>query len=112
MLFVAAVREDKREIPAVTHVDGSARLQTISRGQNELYYDLIKEFERQTGCPVIINTSFNVRGEPIVCSPEHALRCFIRTEMDCLVIGSYIVAKERIAKEKFADMLSEVFEPD
>ena len=112
MLFVATVREDKREIPAVTHVDGSARLQTISRGQNELYYDLIKEFERQTGCPVIINTSFNVRGEPIVCSPEHALRCFIRTEMDCLVIGSYIVAKERIAKEKFADMLSEVFEPD
>ena len=66
MLFVANVRQDKRMIPAVTHVDGSARLQTISREQNPLYYDLITEFDRQTGCPVIINTSFNVRGEPIV----------------------------------------------
>jgi carbamoyltransferase len=112
MLFVATVREDKREIPAVTHVDGSARLQTISRKQNALYYDLIAEFERQTGCPVIINTSFNVRGEPIVCTPEHALRCFMRTEMDYLVMGSYVIAKERVKKERFAEMLSEVFEPD
>jgi len=112
MLFVATVRDDKREIPAVTHVDGSARLQTISRNQNALYYDLIKEFERQTGCPVVINTSFNVRGEPIVCSPEHALRCFLRTEMDHLVIGSYIVAKERVKKEQFTELLDEVFEPD
>jgi carbamoyltransferase len=112
MLFVATVREDKREIPAVTHVDGSARLQTISRKQNALYYDLIADFERQTGCPVIINTSFNVRGEPIVCTPEHALRCFIRTEMDYLVMGSYVVAKERVKKERFAEMLNEVFEPD
>jgi carbamoyltransferase len=112
MLFVATVREERREIPAVTHVDGSARLQTISREQNELYYDLIKEFERQTGCPVIINTSFNVRGEPIVCSPEHALRCFLRTEMDFLVMGSYVVAKDRVKKEKFAELLDEVFEPD
>lgn len=112
MLFVATVRPDKREIPAVTHVDGSARLQTISRKQNALYYDLIKEFERQTGCPVIINTSFNVRGEPIVCSPENALRCFLRTEMDYLVMGSYIIAKERVKKERFAKMLDEVFEPD
>ena len=112
MLFVATVREDKREIPAVTHVDGSARLQTISREQNELYYDLIKEFERQTGCPVIINTSFNVRGEPIVCSPEHALRCFMRTEMDFLVMGSHVIAKNKVKKEKFTELLAEVFEPD
>jgi carbamoyltransferase len=112
MLFVATVREDRREIPAVTHVDGSARLQTISRDQNSLYYDLIKEFERQTGCAVIINTSFNVRGEPIVCSPEHALRCFLRTEMDYLVMGSYVVAKENVKKEEYAEILNEVFEPD
>ena len=112
MLFIATVREEMRNIPAVTHVDGSARLQTVSREQNELYYDLLKEFERQTGCPVIINTSFNVRGEPIVCSPEHALRCFLRTEMDCLVIGSYIVTKEGLNKGDFARLLDEVFEPD
>lgn len=112
MLFVATVRDDKREIPAVTHVDGSARLQTISRKQNALYYDLIKEFDRQTGCPVIINTSFNVRGEPIVCSPEHAWKCFMRTEMDHLVMGSFIISKANNPKEKFAGMLNEVFELD
>ncbi|HLF19747.1 MAG TPA: carbamoyltransferase, partial [Bacteroidota bacterium] len=91
MLFVANVRNDKRGIPAITHVDGSARLQTISRSQHPLYYDLITEFERQTGCPVVINTSFNVRGEPIVCTPEDAWRCFMRTEMDCLVMGNHIL---------------------
>ncbi len=112
MLFVATVREDKREIPSVTHLDGSARLQTVSREQNALYYDLIKEFDRQTGCPVIINTSFNVRGEPIVCTPEHALRCFMRTEMDYLVIGSYIVSKEKVNKSEHPDLLSDTFEPD
>ncbi|HEY6952919.1 MAG TPA: carbamoyltransferase C-terminal domain-containing protein, partial [Bacteroidota bacterium] len=112
MLFVATVREDRREIPAVTHVDGSARLQTISKNQNPLYYDLISEFEHQTGCPVIINTSFNVRGEPIVCSPDHAVRCFLRTEMDYLVIGSFVVAKDKVKKENYAEILNEVFEPD
>ncbi len=96
MLFVARVREDRRSIPAVTHVDGSARLQTISRAQNPLYYDLIAEFDRLTGCPVIINTSFNVRGEPIVCTPLDAWRCFMRTEMDVLVLGSYIIEKEKL----------------
>lgn len=96
MLFVATVRDGKRGIPAVTHVDGSARLQTISRRQNPLYYDLIAEFDRQTGCPVIINTSFNVRGEPIVCTPEDAWRCFMRTKMDCLVMGSFILEKENL----------------
>jgi len=108
MLFVANVRSDMRVIPAVTHVDGSARLQTISRQQNPLYYDLIAEFDRQTGCPVIINTSFNIRGEPIVCTPEDAWRCFIRTEMDCLVMGSFILERgelgsyhEEAVEEKF-----------
>ncbi len=93
MLLVAQVREDKRVIPSVTHVDGSARLQTISRTSNPLYYDLISEFEKQTGLPVIINTSFNVRGEPIVCTPLDAYRCFLRTKMDDLVMGPFLLSK-------------------
>jgi carbamoyltransferase len=93
MLLVADVREDKRVIPSVTHVDGSARLQTVSRDTNPLYYALIEEFARQTGVPVIINTSFNVRGEPIVCTPADAYRCFMRTNMDDLVIGPFLMHK-------------------
>jgi carbamoyltransferase len=111
MLFVTNVRPDKRIIPAVTHVDGSARLQTISRKQNPLYYDLIAEFDRQTGCPVIINTSFNVRGEPIVCTPEDAWRCFMRTEMDCLVIGSFIMEKGKLGSYH-EEVLEERFDLD
>jgi carbamoyltransferase len=94
MLLVAPVREDKRVIPSVTHVDHSARIQSINRSQNSLYYDLIKEFDRRTGVPVIINTSFNVRGEPIVCTPEDAYRCFMRTHMDYLVLGPYLLDKK------------------
>ncbi len=94
MLLVAQVREDRRTIPAVTHVDGSARIQTVSRRDNELYYDLIAAFDRRTGCPVIINTSFNVRGEPIVCTPDDAYRCFMRTHMERLCIGSFMLEKE------------------
>jgi carbamoyltransferase len=93
MLLVAPVREGKRVIPSVTHVDHSARIQSINRSQNALYYDLIKEFDRRTGVPVIINTSFNVRGEPIVCTPEDAYRCFMRTHMDYLVLGPYLLDK-------------------
>ncbi|MCX7719317.1 MAG: carbamoyltransferase [Candidatus Sumerlaeaceae bacterium] len=93
MLLVADVRPDKRVIPSVTHVDGSARLQTVSRDTNPLYYALIEEFDRQTGVPVIINTSFNVRGEPIVCTPADAYRCFMRTNMDDLVIGPFLMHK-------------------
>ncbi|UCE24590.1 MAG: hypothetical protein JSU74_00640, partial [Candidatus Zixiibacteriota bacterium] len=80
-------------IPAVTHVDYSARLQTVSRRYNPLYYDMIARFDEKYGCPVIINTSFNVRGEPIVCSPEDAYRCFMRTNMDYLIMGPYLLAK-------------------
>lgn len=95
MLLVAPVHEDKRaEIPAVTHVDGTARIQTINRNQNQRYYDLIKAFEQRTGCGVIINTSFNVRGEPIVESPADAINCFLHTEMDYLVLGNYLVRKD------------------
>jgi carbamoyltransferase len=80
-------------VRAVTHVDGSARIQTVSEDANPFYYSLLKEFERQTGCPVLVNTSFNVRGEPIVCTPDDAYRCFRRTHMDVLVMGRFVVRK-------------------
>ena len=80
-------------VPAITHVDYSARVQTVRRETNPLYYDIIEAFYRRTGCPVIVNTSFNVRGEPIVCSPEDAFRCFMRTNMDALVLESYVLVK-------------------
>ena len=95
MLLVADVRPEKRVIPSVTHVDGSARLQTVDRSVNPLYHELISEFGRQTGVPVIINTSFNVRGEPIVCTPADAYRCFMRTNMDYLVVGPFLMDKKR-----------------
>jgi carbamoyltransferase len=85
-----AVRSD---IPAVTHVDYSARVQTVSRDVNPDYYDLIREFEKLTGCPVVVNTSFNVRGEPIVCTPKDAHTCFMRTHIDALVLGPYLLHK-------------------
>lgn len=115
MLLVAPVKESKRikinamdtnlfgidklkvtrsEIPAVTHVDYSARIQTVSHEDNPLYYDMIKFFYDLTGCPVIINTSFNVRGEPIVCTPQEAFTCFMRTNMDYLVMGSFLLDKK------------------
>ena len=81
-------------IPAVTHVDYSARVQTVRPEENGLYYDLIAEFGKLTGCPVVVNTSFNVRGEPIVCTPEDAYKCFMRTEMDVLVIGDFVLEKQ------------------
>lgn len=82
-------------IPAITHVDYSARIQTVDKKNNGLYYRMIKEFHSLTGCPVIINTSFNVRGEPIVCSPKEAYTCFMRTEMDYLIMGNYILDKQK-----------------
>ncbi len=114
MLLVAPVHPDKRrapqasdaalrgldrlkavrsEIPAVTHVDQSARIQTVHRETNPLYWELLSAFERRTGCPVLVNTSFNVRGEPVVQSPADALRCFRRTQLDYLVMGRRLVAR-------------------
>jgi carbamoyltransferase len=81
-------------IPSVTHVDYSARVQTVRREANPLFYDIIKAFDDRTGCPVIVNTSFNVRGEPIVCTPDDAYRCFMRTAMDALVLESFVLLKE------------------
>ena len=92
MLLVASVKSD--DIPAVTHVDNSARIQTLEKDENPLYYDVIDAFYQKTGCPVIINTSFNVRSEPIVCTPEDAFRCFVNTDMDYLVLGNIIISKE------------------
>jgi carbamoyltransferase len=93
MQLVCQVREG-RHIPAVTHVDGSARIQTVRREQHAEFYDLMREFDRRTGCPVLINTSFNVRGEPIVCTPDDAYLCFMRTEMDVLVLGNQVLLKQ------------------
>jgi carbamoyltransferase len=84
----------RSEIPAVTHVDYSARIQTVRREQNPLYWEIIDAFRKKTGCPVIVNTSFNVRGEPIVCTPEDSYRCFMRTDMDCLVLETFVLEKQ------------------
>lgn len=84
----------RSDIPAITHVDYSARLQTVHKETNPRYHKLISKFEEKTGCAVIINTSFNVRGEPIVCTPKDAYKCFMRTDMDYLVLGNYILSKE------------------
>ncbi len=91
---IEKLNEVRSEIPAVTHVDYSARIQTVDEHRNPLYHELISAFYRKTGCPVIINTSFNVRGEPIVCTPAEAFRCFMRTQMDYLVLGSFLLAKK------------------
>lgn len=94
MLQVYQIKEEKRkEIPAVTHVNGSGRLQTITEAQNHLYYKLIKEFEKITGVPIVLNTSFN-ENEPVVCRPQEALNCFLRTKMDVLVLGSYLISRK------------------
>ncbi len=115
MLLVAGVKESRRkamteeqeklfgieklnvprsDIPAVTHVDYSARIQTVHKESNERYHALISEFKRQTGCPIVVNTSFNVRGEPIVCTPEDAFRCFMGSDIEVLVIGNAYLRKE------------------
>lgn len=98
MLLVAKVRENKRVIPAVTHIDGSARIQTITSKEDPLFHNLLKSFERLSGVPILINTSFNVRGEPIVCTPEDAWNCFMRTKMDVLVINRFMLCKEEQTK--------------
>jgi carbamoyltransferase len=84
----------RSDIPAVTHIDYSARVQTVHRDTNPRYYALISAFERLTGCPVIVNTSFNVRGEPIVGKPEDAFRCFMGTEIDTLALGNCLLRKQ------------------
>ncbi|NIP19473.1 MAG: hypothetical protein GWM87_15920, partial [Xanthomonadales bacterium] len=132
MLLVAPVRADRRktltgdqkkrfgidllhvprsEVPAITHVDYSARIQTVHRESNPRYHALIRQFEEATGCPMLVNTSFNIRGEPIVCTPEQAYRCFMRTEMDVLVLDRFVLLKsEQPPRADDADARVE-FEP-
>lgn len=132
MLMVAPVQEDKRIageqaqdlfgleklkfprslIPAVTHVDYSARIQTVHRETNPRFYELIDQFDQRTGCPVLINTSFNVRGEPIVCTPEDAYRCFMRTEMDYLVLDNILLNKADQPQGERDDSWQQEFELD
>jgi carbamoyltransferase len=133
MLLVAAVRQDKRtplndgegrlkgfeklkvirsRVPAVTHVDYSARIQTVARQDNPLYYDTIDSFYKKTGTPVIINTSFNVRGEPLVLSPQDAFQCFMRTEIDYLMVGSFLLDKKEQKTVKKDTRWQETFELD
>jgi carbamoyltransferase len=87
------LREIRSALPAVTHVDYSARIQTVERTGNPLLYDLLLRFEQATGSGVLVNTSFNVRGEPIVCSPDDAYRCFMNTEMDYLILGRFVIER-------------------
>jgi carbamoyltransferase len=133
MLLVAPVRHDKQiplpegyadrslserlyfvrsDIPAVTHVDYSARIQTISRATNPRFWELVNAFKSRTGCGVIVNTSFNVRGEPIVCTPDEAYRCFMRTEMDFLVLGDYVLDKKEQPPLKDRDDWRDHIRPD
>jgi len=94
MLMVPPTKEDKQNlIPAVVHVDGTGRVQTVSRDDNSRFYSLIESFRQLTGIPVILNTSFNIAGEPIVETPADAIRCFLGTQIDALVIGSYLIKK-------------------
>ncbi len=102
----------RSDVPAITHVDYSARLQTVDGVANPLFYDLIKKFEKRSGCPVIINTSFNVRGEPIVQKPEEAYICFMRTQMDYLVLGSFILDKKEQPEYKDSNHWEKEFELD
>ena len=115
MLLVANIREEKQismtekqkayfgleklnvvrsEVPAITHVDYSARIQSVNGGKNPRYHEMLTKFNDKYGCAVIVNTSFNVRGEPIVCTPEDAYTCFMRTQMDYLVMGNYLLDKK------------------
>jgi carbamoyltransferase len=128
MLLVADVVNDKRlemtakeqelfgieklnvprsSIPAITHVDFSARVQTVHKETNPRYYALIKRFKELTNCPVIVNTSFNVRGEPIICTPEDAFRCFMGTELDVLVVGNSLLEKKAQSQTLAADYKGE-----
>ena len=100
------LREIRSSLPAITHVDYSARIQTVEREGNPLLYDLLLRFEQATGCGVLVNTSFNVRGEPIVCTPDDAYRCFMNTEMDYLIMGSFVIDRTGQPQQKISRRIS------
>ena len=97
------LESQRSQVPAVTHVDWSARIQTVHRETNEKYHKLISRFADKTGCPLIVNTSFNVRGEPIICTPKDAFKCFMGTELDVLVIGNHVLLKDDQDIERIED---------
>jgi carbamoyltransferase len=101
----------RSDVPAVTHVDYSARIQTVHRETNVLYHKLLSTFKSRTGCPVLVNTSFNVRGEPIVCTPEDAFRCFMGTGIEALAIGNCLLRKEA-QQSSLEGNYAEMFELD
>ena len=109
---IAKLKINRSTLPAITHVDYSARIQTVHEETNPRYYHLIKKFEEKTGCAVVVNTSFNVRGEPIVCTPEDAYRCFMRTEMDVLVLEDCVLEKHAQPAQAKDDSWKEEFELD
>jgi len=102
----------RSDLPAITHIDYSARVQTVAKDTNPNYYTLIKEFERLTGCAVVINTSFNVRGEPIVCTPADAYQCFMRTHIDHLVLGPFMLNKSEQPEWKETKAWQQEFQLD
>ena len=102
----------RSDIPSVTHIDCSARIQTVHKNTNERFWGLISQFKKLTGYGLVVNTSFNVRGEPIVCSPADAYKCFMRTEMDYLVIGDYLFVKSEQPEWKSVDNWKEEFKFD
>ncbi len=102
----------RSSLPAITHIDYSARVQTVSKSTNPRYYNLISAFKQKTGCPIIVNTSFNVRGEPIVCTPQDAYRCFMRTKMDILVLQNQILFKGEQPKVEKDETWMQEFELD
>lgn len=91
----------RSSVPSITHIDYTARIQTVQHDTNPRFYNLISKFKEITGCPIVINTSFNVRGEPIVCTPSDAFKCFMGTNLDLLVIGNFILRKEEQQKKLF-----------
>ena len=100
MLLVYPIKKIwHKKIPSVTHIDGSGRLQTIRRKQNPLYYNLIKEFGKLSGIPILINTSFNIRGEPIVCTPYNAYKCMMGTGIDYLIINKFLIKRDDNPKD-------------
>ncbi|HEY0899858.1 MAG TPA: carbamoyltransferase C-terminal domain-containing protein [Sphingobacteriaceae bacterium] len=106
MLFVHHVREEKADqIPAVRHVDGTARIQTVNQDQHPEYYNLLKAFKRRTGVPVLVNTSFNTLGKPIVCTPRDAIECFFSSPFDALIIGPFLIEKQPVSKTESASLI-------
>ena len=101
----------RSSVPAITHVDYSARIQTVHNDTNPRYHALISKFYEKTGCPIIVNTSFNVRGEPIVCTPTDAFKCFMGTELDLLAVGNYLLIKEE-QNDSLKENYKELYELD